>query len=147
MKNQRIFPGIILIGFGAYLFLQQSGITIFQPLYSWPTLLIIIGIAFIGQGYLAEDHDAILPGVILAGFGLHYHLTGRLAFWPSNTLGMLVLMISIGFFLRFQKASTGLFQAFLFLVLALLLLFYEKIAGYLVLIILVGIYFLLKKKK
>ena len=51
MKNQRIFPGIILIGFGAYFFLQQTGITIFQQFSTWPTLLIIVGIAFLGQGY------------------------------------------------------------------------------------------------
>jgi hypothetical protein len=162
MKNQRIFPGIILIGFGAYIFLQQTGFNILQPLYSWPTLLIIIGIAFLGQGYSANDYEGILPGVILVGFGLHYHLAGQVSFWPTNTIGMLVLILSIGFFLRFQKTNSGLFQAFLFLVLALLLLFYDKIAGYLgllqngmslvwkfwpLLIILIGIYFLFKKKK
>jgi Domain of unknown function (DUF5668) len=162
MKNQRIFPGIILIGFGAYLFLQQFGIPALQPLYSWPTLLIIIGIAFLGQGYSAKDNEAILPGVLFTGFGLHFHMAGHLAFWPTNTIGMLVLFISIGFFLRFQKTNSSLFQAILFLVLAFLLLFYDKVIGYLdflqtgvnfvskfwpAIIILVGIYFLLRKKK
>jgi hypothetical protein len=75
---------------------------------------------------------------------------------------MLVLFISIGYFLRFQKTNNGLFQAFLFLVLALLLLFYDKVAEYLgllqnglsfvwkfwpAIIILVGLYFLFKRKK
>lgn len=162
MKNQRIFPGIILIGFGAYFFLQQSGITLFQNFYTWPTLIIIVGIAFLAQGYLAKDYDAILPGVILLGFGLHFHIAGRLKFWPDNTIGPFILILSLGFFLRFQKTGTGLFQAFLFLVWALLLLFYDKIAGYLgflqngmsqvmkfwpALIIIIGIYLLLKKKK
>lgn len=162
MKNQRIFPGIILIGFGAFLFLQQSGFTALQTLYSWPTLLIIVGVAFLGQGYSAKDYEAILPGVIISGFGLHFHLAGKIAFWPNNTIGMLVLFISIGCFLRFQKNNNGLFQAFLFLVLALLLLFYDKVAEYLgllqnglsfvwkfwpAIIILVGIYFLFRKKK
>ncbi|MEH7332685.1 DUF5668 domain-containing protein [Neobacillus drentensis] len=162
MKNQRIFPGIILIGFGAYFLLQQAGITIFQQFFTWPTLIIIVGIAFLGQGYRANEHEAILPGVIMTGFGLHFHLAGHVSFWPTNTIGMLILIISIGFFLRFQKTNTGLFQAFLFLILAVLLLFYDKIAGYLgllqngmslvwkfwpVLLIVVGIYFLLKKKK
>nr|WP_263325532.1 DUF5668 domain-containing protein [Neobacillus sp. Marseille-Q6967] len=162
MKNQRIFPGIILIGLGTYLFLQQSGFTALQTFYSWPTLLIIVGIAFLAQGYSAHDHEAILPGVIFAGFGLHFHLTGKAAFWPANTIGMLVLFISIGFFLRFQKTKNGLFQAFLFLVLAFLILFYDKFIGYLsflqngidlvwkfwpAIIILIGIYFLFLKKK
>jgi hypothetical protein len=75
---------------------------------------------------------------------------------------MLILIISLGFFLRFQKTSKGLFQAFLFLILAVLLLFYNQMAGYFgilqngisfiwkfwpVLLIVVGIYFILKKKK
>lgn len=162
MRNQRIFPGIILIGFGAYFFLQQIGITIFEQFFTWPTLLMIVGIAFLGQGYSAKDHEAILPGVIMTGFGLHFHLAGHLSFWPVNQIGMLILFISIGFFLRFQKTNTGLFQAFLFLVIAVLLLFYDKMAEYFgllqngmsfiwkfwpSLLIVVGIYFLLKRKK
>lgn len=162
MKNQRIFPGVILIGFGAYFLLQQINMTIFQQFFSWPTLLIIVGIAFLGQGYTAKDYESILPGVIITGFGLHFHLVNHLAFWPHNTIGMLILIISFGFFLRFQKVNNGLFQAFLFLIIAVLLLFYDKIAGYFgllqngmsivwkfwpVLLIVVGIYFLLKKKK
>ncbi|MDR7001457.1 LiaI-LiaF-like domain-containing protein [Neobacillus niacini] len=162
MKNQRIFPGIILIGFGAYFLLQQSHITLFKQFYTWPTLLLIIGAAFLGQGYTAKDHEGILPGVIMFGFGLHFHFVGHVSFWPNNTIGMLMLIISLGFFLRFQKANTGLFQAFLFLFLAVLLLFYDKIAGYLgfvqngltfvgkfwpVLLMIVGIYFILKRKK
>jgi hypothetical protein len=103
MKNQRIFPGIILIGFGAYFLLQQSGITIFQQFFTWPTLLIIVGIAFLGQGFSANDHEAILPGVIMAGFGLHFHLVGKVSFWPSNNIGMLILIISIGFFYAISK--------------------------------------------
>ncbi|MFL6560763.1 MAG: LiaI-LiaF-like domain-containing protein, partial [Bacillus sp. (in: firmicutes)] len=39
MKNQRIFPGFILIGFGAYFLLQQAGISLFPQFFTWPTLL------------------------------------------------------------------------------------------------------------
>ena len=162
MKNQQIFPGIILIGFGAYFLLEQTGLTIFHQFSTWPTLLIIVGIAFLGQGYRTNEHESILPGVIMAGFGLHFHLVGKVSFWPSNNIGMLILIISLGYFLRFQKTSKGLFQAFLFLILAGLLLFYDKVISYFdllqngmgfiwkfwpALLIVVGIYFLLKKKK
>lgn len=161
MKNQRIFPGIILIGFGAYFFLQQSGITLFQQFYTWPTLLVIVGAAFLGQGYFSKDHEAILPGVILAGFGLHFHLVHRVTFWPDH-IGTFIFIIALGFLLRYQKTGTGLFQAVLFILLAVLLLFYDKIAGYLGLVqngfslawkfwpavlILFGAYFLFFKKK
>jgi hypothetical protein len=161
MKNQRIFPGIILIGFGGYFLLQQMGLSIFQQ-FSWSTILMIIGIAFLGQGYGAKDYEAILPGVIMFGIGLHFQLLNVVTFWPHNTLGMTILIISFGFFLRFQKVNNGLFQAFLFLIVAALLLFYDKIASYFgllqngmsivwkfwpALLIVIGIYFLLKKKK
>jgi hypothetical protein len=162
MKNHRIFPGIILIGFGAYFLLEQTGIHLFSQFFTWPTMLIIVGLAFLGQGYAEKDYEAILPGVIMFGFGLHFHLVSRFASWPHNTIGMLILIIALGFFLRFQKTSKGLFQAFLFLVLAVLLLFYDKIARYFgllqngmsfvwkfwpILLMVVGIYFILKKKK
>ncbi|WP_066365865.1 LiaI-LiaF-like domain-containing protein [Neobacillus fumarioli] len=162
MKNQRIFPGIILIGFGSYIFLQQSGIIIFQSFFTWPTLLIIVGLAFLGQAYMAGDYEAILPGVIMSGFGVHFLVVGHIAIWPKNTIGMLIFIISIGFFLRSQKTKKGISQAFLFLILAVLLLFYEKFYRYFgflklgvtqifqywpALFILIGIYFLLKKKK
>lgn len=161
MKNQRFFPGITLIGFGSYFFLQQSGITIFQQFYTWPTLLIIVGIAFLGQGYLAKDYESIFPGVILFGFGLHFHIVNRLAIWPDH-IGTFILIIALGFFLRHQKTGSGLLQGFLFLVLAILLLFYDKIASWFgvletsvslvskfwpALLIVVGIYLLFIKKK
>lgn len=161
MKNQRIFPGIILIGFGAYFFLQQSGITIFKEFYTWPTLLIIVGIAFLGQGYIGKDYEAILPGIILLGFGVHFHVVGHLSFWP-NQIGTFILIIALGFFLRYQKTRTGLFEGILFLILALLSLFYNKIATYLgllengvstawrflpILLIIVGVYTLFMKRK
>lgn len=130
MKNQRIFPGIILLGFGLYFFLQQYHITLFQGFHTWPTLLIIVGIAFLFQGYAAKDYEAILPGVILSGFGLHFHIVDRLEIWP-NSIGTFILIIALGFLLRHQKVGAGLFQGILFLVLAILLLFYDKIIGYL----------------
>ncbi|GIN60263.1 hypothetical protein J27TS8_02560 [Robertmurraya siralis] len=130
MKNQRIFPGIILLGFGGYFFLEQANITLFDGLHTWPTLLIIVGLAFLFQGYLAKDYDAILPGVILAGFGLHFHVIKHLTIWPNST-GAFILIIALGFLLRYQKVGSGLFQGLLFLVLAIMLLFYEKIIGWL----------------
>ncbi|PAE24106.1 MULTISPECIES: DUF5668 domain-containing protein [Bacillaceae] len=161
MKNQRIFPGIILLGFGAYFFLQQSGFTALQSFYSWPTLLIIVGAAFLIQGYGARDYDSILPGVILTGFGLHFHVVNRLEIWPDH-IGTFILIIALGFLLRHQKTGAGLFQGILFLILAALLLFYDRVAEWMglldngvsdvwqfwpILLMLIGLYFLLSKKK
>jgi hypothetical protein len=161
MKNQRIFPGIILIGFGAYFLMQRSNVQLFQDFYSWPTLLLIVGIAFLFQGYGAKDYEAILPGVILAGFGLHFHIVRRLEVWPDH-IGTFILIIALGFLLRAQKAGAGFFQGLLFLAISILLLFYDKAEQLLgplgpglssilrfwpAALVLVGLYLLLSKKK
>lgn len=161
MKNQRIFPGIILIGFGAYFFLQQSNIALFQEFYTWPTLLVIVGISFLAQGYGAKDYEAILPGAILTGFGLHFHMINHFELWP-NHIGTFILIIAIGFLLRYQKVRSGLFQGILFLVLALLLLFYDRVIAWFgilestvsiawkswpIVLVLIGSYLLFVRKK
>ncbi|WP_042354877.1 LiaF transmembrane domain-containing protein [Bacillus rubiinfantis] len=162
MKSQRIFSGIILIGFGAYYLLQQAGITLILQLPVWNVLLIIIGFACLGQGYLANDAEFILPGVIMFAFGVHFQLASKLDFWPDNHMGIMLFIISIGFFLRFQRTNSSLSPAFLFLIISVILLFYDQIGSYFgilqssasfvwkfwpVLLIVVGIYFILKRKK
>lgn len=160
MKNQRIFPAIILIGFGIYFYLQQSKIELFKEFYTWSTLLIIVGFAFLVQAYKAKDYEAILPGVILLGFGTHFHVVNHFSFWP-NHIGAFILIIALGFLLRYQKLKTGLFQGLLFLVIAILLLFYDKIGSWFglledglslawkfwpAILIAIGLFFLFKKK-
>lgn len=161
MKNKKIFSGIIFIGVGAYFFLQQAGIALTQQFFTWPTLLMIAGIAFLAQGYVGGDFEAIMPGTVLVGYGLHYHFLQSNAFF-SNQAGTFVLFIGIGCLLRYFKTRSGLFQTILFLILALFLIFYNKFtadAGLLqngvsifwkfwpVLLIGIGLYFLLKRKK
>ena len=109
MKNQRIFPGIILLGFGIYFFWQEANISFFSEYMTWPTLIMIVGIAFLYQGYGGKDYDAILPGVILTGFGFHFHVVNRFSIWPDAS-GALILFIALGSILRYQK-ETGMFYA------------------------------------
>ncbi|WP_394233134.1 LiaI-LiaF-like domain-containing protein [Niallia oryzisoli] len=161
MKNQRIFPGIILIGFGIFFFLQQANLPLFAEFMTWPTILMIVGIAFLCQGYGGKDYESILPGVILTGFGFHFHVVNRLSIWP-NALGVFILIIALGFLLRYQKTRNGLFQGVLFLSLSGLLLFYNQVMSWFgllehnitayskfwpVALILVGIYLLFLKSK
>jgi hypothetical protein len=161
MKNQKIFSGIIFIGVGIFFFLQQTGMTLTPQFFTWPTLLMIAGIAFLAQGYIGQDFEAILPGTVLFGYGLHYHFLQSYAFF-SNQAGSLVLFIGIGSLLRYFKTRSGLFQTILFLILAIFLLFYDKFtqdAGLLqngvsifwrfwpILLIGIGVFFLFKRKK
>ena len=117
MKNQRIFPGIILLGFGIYFFWQEANISFFSEYMTWPTLIMIVGIAFLYQGYGGKDYDAILPGVILTGSGFHFHVVNRFSIWPDAS-GALILFIALGSILRYQKTGNGLFQGILFLAFA-----------------------------
>ncbi|MGV3465158.1 MAG: LiaI-LiaF-like domain-containing protein, partial [Heyndrickxia sp.] len=61
MKNQKVFAGIILLGFGFYFYLSQNHLELFKEYITWPSLLIIIGIAFLVQGYNGKNYEAILP--------------------------------------------------------------------------------------
>ncbi|WP_100331753.1 LiaI-LiaF-like domain-containing protein [Bacillus xiapuensis] len=130
MKQQRIFPGVILIGFGLYFFLQQAKFSAFQPFLSWPTLLMVIGLAFLAEAYSGHDAGGILPGVILTGFGIHFHAVHQFGFW-SNDTGVFILIIALGFLMQYQKTRKGLFQGLLFLLLAVITLFYDKVVEWL----------------
>ncbi|MCP3741250.1 LiaI-LiaF-like domain-containing protein [Rossellomorea sp. BNER] len=160
MKHQKIFPGIILVGFGLYFYLESSNILLFREFYTWPTLLIIVGLAFLGQGYKGREYEAILPGTILVGFGLHFHIVNKLTIWPDH-IGTFILIISLGFLLRYQKTGAGLFQGVLFLSLSIFLLFYEHVMKWIgviegsfsiawefwpIIFIVLGVYLLLRKK-
>lgn len=128
MKAQRIFPGITLIGFGLYFLLERSHITIFKGFYSWPTLLCIVGLAFLIQAYYGKDHNVILPGIILFGFGAHFHLVKLLDTWP-NHYGIFILIISIGFILQARKTKSGMFYGVTLCILAIFILFYDKVTS------------------
>ncbi|MFT8320557.1 MAG: DUF5668 domain-containing protein [Bacillus sp. (in: firmicutes)] len=161
MKTQKLFSGIILIGFGLYFLLKEYPIPSISFLLVWPTLLFIIGIAFLFQGYGGKDFSFILPGIILTGFGLHFHLVHKLSIWPDHA-GTFVLIIALGFILQHQKTGKGMVNGLLFLLLAFLLLFYQdilKTVGFLklspaamrkiipILFLLVGGYYLVSRKK
>ena len=129
---------------------------------TWPTLLIIVGIAFLGQGYGGKDYEAILPGVILTGFGIHFHIVNRLSIWPDH-IGIFILIISLGFFYYVIKGQgMVLFHGVLFLIISIILLFYNEVlqwlgllenkAGNIInlwpfLLIILGIYLLFFKRK
>jgi len=160
MKNQKVFAGIILLGFGFYFYLSQNHLELFKEYITWPSLLIIIGIAFLVQGYNGKNYESILPGVIFTGFGLHFHIVNKLSIWPNN-MGIFLLIISLGFLLQYQKTRNGLFQGMLFLILSIILLFYDKVIGTLgllqnrvanfwkyspIALIIIGLILLIKKK-
>lgn len=65
MKQSKTFIGVLLIGFGLFFVLQQYSIPILSRFDTWPTILIILGMAFLAQGYLNKQPESILPEVFL----------------------------------------------------------------------------------
>lgn len=130
MKKQGVFPGIILVGIGLYFLLDQLNISLLKAFYTWPSLVIIIGIALLAQAYISRDYQNIVPGFILFGFGVHFHLTRMFSFWPDHW-AMFTLVIGCAFLLRFQKTKVGLLPGLLLLILSILALFYHEVIGWL----------------
>lgn len=161
MKNKGIFPGLLLIGIGFYFLMHQLHIPTLEKIFTWPTLLIILGIIFLLQAYFSNDHDSIFPGTILLGIGTHIHGKSLFAIWP-NHWGMYTLIISLAFLLRYQKTKTGLVPGIILLVISILGVFYGGLISWMswigkfvsllesfwpVALIAIGLYLLFVKKK
>ncbi|TFB24949.1 hypothetical protein E3U55_00730 [Filobacillus milosensis] len=117
MKQQKSFLGIILIGIGIYFILQQYSIPFLSRFDTWPTILIILGIAFLFNGYGNKQHDNIFPGVILFGLGIHFHALVHTSNWLDHW-GMYTLIIGFAFLLRAQKTNQGLIIGLIFLIIS-----------------------------
>ncbi len=129
MKKKSVLSGVVFIGFGLYFLSQQYNIHPFKDFHTWPTLLLIVGIGFIAQGYSRKDYDNILPGVVLTGIGIHFHVINHLAVWPDHA-GIFLLVIALGLLLKYVKTGIGLLQGILFLAAAILLLFFDRLANW-----------------
>ncbi|MFC7321055.1 LiaI-LiaF-like domain-containing protein [Halobacillus campisalis] len=110
MKKQNSFAGYLLIGLGIYFLLRQLNIPYFSQFYSWPTILIIIGAAFLIHSYVSKDYTNILPGFILTGLGVHFHGQNHYSFWIDHW-AMYPLIIGIGFLLKYSKTKSGILPA------------------------------------
>ncbi|MFC0557831.1 LiaI-LiaF-like domain-containing protein [Halalkalibacter alkalisediminis] len=115
MKTQRIFPGVLLIGVGCYYLLQQISIPFHQQLLSWPSLLLVIGIAFLLQAYFGRETSMIFPGVLLTGLAIHFHFDSLVSWWPSHW-GMYTLIVGIAFLFSYLRSKKdGLLPAVILL--------------------------------
>ncbi|WP_227936694.1 LiaI-LiaF-like domain-containing protein [Alkalihalobacillus deserti] len=119
MKTQRIFPGVLLIGVGCYYLLQQFSIPFNQQLLTWPSLLFVIGIAFLLQAYFGKEASMIFPGVLLTGLAIHFHLDTIVHWWPSHW-GIYTLIVGVSFLFSYVKSKKeGLLPAVILLGLSL----------------------------
>lgn len=160
MKQNSNFTAYILIGIGIYFLAEQQQITIFQNFYSWPTFLMIIGIAFLLHSYSTKDYYHLFTGTLLLGLGIHFHGLENYAFWFDHWASY-PLIIGIAFLVRYLKTKTngligiGLIGASLFMIFSLNLPEYLQWMYYItsflesfwpVVLIVLGVYILKRKK-
>ncbi|WP_430784975.1 LiaI-LiaF-like domain-containing protein [Virgibacillus flavescens] len=161
MKKQHFFAGYLLIGIGLYFLLKQLKLPIITDFYSWPTLFIIIGLAFLIHSYKTKDYQNLFSGTVILGLGIHFHGVSHYSFWIDHW-GVYLLIVGIAFIVRFLKTKDGLFMGLTFIFLSLLVIFPVNLPPYLswlyqllelienywqLLLIGLGIFFLTRKDK
>ncbi len=119
MKQSKTFLGVLLIGFGLFFVLQQYAIPFLSRFDTWPTILIVLGAAFLAQGYLNKQHESILPGGILLGLGLHFHALDQSGGWIDHW-GMYTLIVGFSFLLRAHKTNQGIMAGLILIIISLI---------------------------
>ncbi|MUV39412.1 putative membrane protein YsxD [Lentibacillus sp. JNUCC-1] len=126
MKKQHTFTAYLLIGLGIYFLLKQLKVPILTDFYSWPTLLIIIGLAFLIYAIRAKEYQQLFTGTLLLGLGIHFHGLNHYSFWPDHW-AMYTLIIGIAFFVRYLKTKQGMVLALVMMGLSLFFIFSMQI--------------------
>ncbi|CQR48047.1 hypothetical protein BN1058_02389 [Paraliobacillus sp. PM-2] len=160
MRKQHSLTAFLLIGIGGYFLLRQLKLPIITDFYSWPTLLIILGVAFLLHAYMANDYDKLFPGAILLGLGIHFHGIRYYGFWIEHW-GVYTLIVGLAFMIRYQKAKSGLFPGLLLIGLSIFAIFASNKPGWFywinssmsflesfwpLTLVVLGLYLLFKKK-
>jgi len=158
MKKQHVFIGIILIAIGGYFLLETLHLSYLTSFNNWPTLLMLLGLAFILYSYFSTDTDSIFIGVLLLTLGIHYHFYQLVIWWP-NDWAAYGFSISFAFLSQYYKTrKKGLKIGLFLLILSLIELFYSGAQTFTshitalvgnfwpIALILVGFYLIFKKK-
>ncbi len=129
MKKQNPLFAYILIGIGVFFLLRELKLPIITDFYSWQTLLIIIGLAFLIHSYRSRSYEHIFTGVLILGIGIHLHGLQHYPFW-INHWGIYLLIIGLAFLIRYFKTKTGLLNSLIFLVVGGLLIYSQQFNQY-----------------
>jgi uncharacterized membrane protein len=161
MKKQSVFYGIMFVGLAVFLLLDQLESPLTAKLYSWPSVLLLVGIAMIVQAYKSQDFQQLLPGMILMTLGIHFHAVALFAFWPKH-LGMVLLMIAISALLSSRKNKSSFLQGLFLFILAMIMMFSDQLKAWTalleqnannvwkfwpLLLLIIGLYLLFFKRK
>ncbi|WP_226583460.1 LiaI-LiaF-like domain-containing protein [Halobacillus litoralis] len=107
MNKNHSLVGFMLIGLGVYFLLRHLNIPELSPFYSWPSLLVIIGLSFLIHSYMLKDYSNLFTGGLIFGLGVHFLGVQQLSFWIDHW-GVYLLIIGGAFLLQYQKLRKGL---------------------------------------
>src|SRR5699024_2237353 len=78
-----------------------------QDYYSWPTLLVIIGVVFLIHSYKENEFQHIFTGTLLIGLGIHFHGLEQYDFWLDHW-SVFSLIVGLALLMRFFHTHKGL---------------------------------------
>lgn len=107
MRKQNNLTAYLLIVIGVYFLLKQFNIPILTTFSSWPTLIILIGIAFLLNSYATKDYGNLFSGVLILGLGIHFHGLNNYPNWIDHW-AVYPFIIGIAYLIRFFKTKSGL---------------------------------------
>ncbi len=160
MKKNNSFAAYLLIGIGIYFLCKQLEIPIFMNFYSWPTLLMITGIAFLLHSYRAKDYQNLFTGILIFGLGIHFHGLENYSFWIDHW-AVYPFIVGIAFIFRYLKTKSGLFVGVILTGISSIMLFSITVPRWFnwiyditslienfwaIAIIILGVYLLIRKK-
>ncbi|MFB5662897.1 hypothetical protein [Alteribacillus sp. HJP-4] len=129
MKKRSIFYAILLLGTGAFIFLQDRAPEGLGFIIDWRILFIIIGAAFLADSGRGRKQESFLPGMLFLLFGLHFLLAETVASWPGHE-GMYALILGISILFHFVKTkSDGVIPGFLLLFTGAAFFFSDELRG------------------
>lgn len=121
LKHQRIFFGVLLICVGSFFFLQQFQLPFLSQLLSWPSILVIIGAAFLIQGLFGKETGSIFPGALLFLLGIHFHSLYFFPSWWPRHWAMYTAIVGLSFlFLYSRTKKDGFIPAVILLAISLI---------------------------
>lgn len=121
MKNHLLFIGTLAICTGGFFLMEKFQLPFFHFFQKWPTILLILGIAYFVQGTVGKEQHALFFSVILCGLSLHFLFSPYVSTWP-NHWGVYTLIL--GFALLTQK-NKNLKIAILLITVSLFTIFYS----------------------
>lgn len=122
LKKQNSFTAYMLIAIGLYFLLKQLDLPLLSRFSSWPTLLILIGLAFLIHSYTVKEHSNLFSGALILLLGIHFHGLQNYPKWIDHW-AVFPLIIGITYIVRYLQTKKGLIPGLTLIIFSSLMIF------------------------